>query len=155
MRAVGRRSVGRRALLLAALLGLSACAHSLADVKPGIGLTATIRGKEYDDIWAAAIRVADEHFELLERDRSAGIIKAERTATAFGGGAWIGIYVTPPIDGAASYDVEVVSLNKVWRAGDAEAASRPVNPNRARGEQNWQQKVLRDLFDVLAGRPLR
>lgn len=114
--------------------------QSLADVRPGDGRTATLTGHSYDAIWQAALRVADEHFEIRELDPARGIITGERTVSATGWGAWVGIYITPPTPGAAAYTVEVVSRKKVL-----------MNL----GEQGWEKKVLRDLQDVLEGRPMR
>jgi hypothetical protein len=132
-----------RAFLLGSLLlaGLSlAGCQSLSDVAPGDGRTATITGHTYEEIWRAALTVADEHFEIREQDQARGVIKAERTTTAFGWGAWVGLYITPPAPGANRYVVEVVSRKK-------------ATGNLA--EQGWEGKVLHDLQDVLAGRPMR
>jgi hypothetical protein len=112
----------------------------MSDVKPGDGRKATITGHSYDDIWRAALKVADEHFEIREQDQAHGVIKAERTTTAFGWGAWVGLYITLSAPGAERYVVEVVSRKKA--TGNL-------------SEQGWESKVLRDLQDVLAGRPMR
>jgi len=60
--------------------------------------------------------------------------------SAFGNGAWIGVYIVPARPGADRYMVEVVSRKKA--TGNI-------------GEQGWEKKTLRDLEDVLAGRPMR
>jgi hypothetical protein len=54
--------------------------------------------------------------------------------------SWIGIYVTPSVSGASSYTVEVV--RRKWMTTNVNV-------------QDWERKVLRDLEDVLAGRPMR
>jgi len=112
----------------------------MSDVQPGDGRRLTITGREYDAIWQAAIKVADEHFEIREQDKGRGAITAERTMTAWGAGAWVGIYITPTTAGAATYTVEVVSRKKLM-----------TNLT----EQGWEKKVLRDLQDALDGRPMR
>ncbi len=125
-------------LFLACLL-LAGC-QSMADVQPGDGRTLTITGREYAAVWQAAVRVADEHFEIREQDQARGVILAERTIAAWGYGAWVGIYITPPAAGATAYTVEVVSRKKLM-----------TNVT----EQGWEKKVLRDLLDVLDGKPIR
>lgn len=126
-------------LVSMALLALAGC-RSMSDVKPGDGKAATITGETYEQIWAAAVKVADEHFEIREQDQATGVIKAERTFTHGGWGAWVGIYVVPATAGAPSYRVEVVSRKKA--TGNI-------------GEQGWEGKTLRDIQDVLDGRPMR
>ncbi len=127
-----------------ALAALLAACQSLADVQPGRGRTATITGQSYDDIWAAALRVVGEHFEIAEQDKARGVIRAERTTHWRGPfleyGNWVGIYITPPAAGAERYTVEVVNKKKL---------------RTSKVEQRWNRKVLRDLQDVLAGRPMR
>lgn len=119
--------------LLLALFALPAC-QSMSDVKPGDGRKATIAGKTYDQVWTAATTVADEHFEVRERDKATGTIKAERTMSAFSKGAYIGIYIVPPT-AAPTHTVEVVRRKKSTY-GDL-------------GEQDWEYKVLRDMYRQL------
>ena len=111
----------------------------MSDVKPGDGRKLTIE-RPYEDIWKAALRVADEHFEIREQDQARGVILAERTQTFLHAPAWVGIYITPTASGAGAYTVEVVRRKKMT-----------TNVN----VQDWERKVLRDLEDVLAGRPMR
>lgn len=126
-------------LALALALLLTAC-QSMSDVKPGNGKTATITGKSYERVWAAAVKVADAHFAIREQNQATGVITAERTVTMWGWGSWVGIYITPPTPGAPSYRVEVVNRKKA--TGNI-------------GEQGWEEKALRDIQDVLDGRPMR
>jgi hypothetical protein len=129
--------VVRLAILLA--LALAGCS-SMSDVQPGDGKAMTTTGKSYDQVCAAAVKVADAHFEIHEQNPGTGVIKAERTVSAFGNGAWIGIYVVPAAADAPSYRVEVFSRKKA--TGNI-------------GEQGWEGKTLRDIQDVLDGRPMR
>ena len=129
----------RLALAVILAITLTAC-QSMSDVKPGDGKVATNAGQSYDQVWAAAVKVADEHFEIRTQDKAAGTITAERTVTVWGWGSWVGIYITPPASGAASYRVEVVSRKK--QMGNL-------------SEQGWEGKTLRDIEDVVAGRPMR
>jgi hypothetical protein len=120
-------------------LFLAAC-QSLADVKPGDGKKLTINERSYEDIWNAALRVAQEHFEIREENRPRGIILAERTRTFMEAPSWIGIYISPSVSRARSYTVEVV--RRKWMKTNLNV-------------QDWERKVLRDLEDVLVGRPIR
>ncbi|HTK92136.1 MAG TPA: hypothetical protein VL948_18035 [Verrucomicrobiae bacterium] len=124
---------------MALAMCLGAC-QSLSDVKPGDGRKLTIEQRAYDEIWNAALRVADEHFEIREQDKARGVILAERTATFMEATSYIGLYITPSAPGAQSYTVEVVRRKRMT-----------TNAN----VQDWERKVLRDLADVLAGRPMR
>ena len=121
------------------ILVLTAC-QSLSDVKPGDGKKLTIDRRSYDEIWLAALRVAREHFEIREEHQSRGVILAERTRTFMEAPSWIGIYISPPATGANRYTVEVV--RRKWMTTNVNV-------------QDWERKVLRDLEDVLAGRPMR
>ena len=120
-------------------LTLAAC-QSMSDVKPGDGKHTYITGKTYEEVWAAAIKVADTHFAIREQNQSTGTITAERTMTAWGAGAWVGIYITPAQPGADTYRVEVVGKKKLV-----------TNLT----EQSWESKTLRDIADVINGQPMR
>jgi hypothetical protein len=106
----------------------------MSDVAPGEGRKATITGKTYDQICDAAHKVSDEYFEIRQHDKTRGAILAERTMSAWGAGAWVGIYITPAAAGAESYTVEVVRRKKLM-----------TNV----GEQDWEYKVLRDIYRLL------
>ena len=126
---------------LAAFAMLFAACQTMADVKPGDGHRATIDKRSYDDIWKAATRVAEEHFEIRESDRERGTILAERPNGFVEPGAWVGIFISPASTGAPTYTVEVVRRKKMT-----------TNV----GVKDWEQKVIRDIFFVLnnPGKPL-
>jgi hypothetical protein len=127
-------------LLILFLLFLAACA-SIEDVKQGTGKSLTIKGRSYDEVWQAAHRVAVEHFEILEQDQARGIIRGERQFHFMGeGGDWVGIFITPPAPGTEAYLVEGVKRRKLRTQVSG---------------QDWEKKVLRDLRDVLDGKPMR
>ncbi len=50
----------------------------MADVTPGDGRKVLFGGHGYDAIWAAAVRVANEHFDIREQNEARGVIRAER-----------------------------------------------------------------------------
>lgn len=133
------RSVGFAAAAMAAVVLLTSCA-TMSDVKPGDGYRVTITGHSYDEIWKAAIRVAEEHFDIRESDQSRGVIKAERDVSFTSWGEFVGIFITPATADAVAYTVEV------------------VNRRKSRGQitgQGWEHKVIRDIQDVLESRPMR
>jgi len=123
----------------ALVLLLAACA-TMADVKPGDGHAVTIEGRAYGDIWNAAMKVADVHFDIRQSDRATGTILAERDIAFTSWGEWVGIFITPTTEGAPRYRVEVVNRTK--------------SKMQITG-QGWEHKVTRDIEDVLAGRPMR
>jgi hypothetical protein len=45
-------------------------------VTPGNGKKAAITERTYDEVWRAALKVADEHFEVREQDPARGVILA-------------------------------------------------------------------------------
>lgn len=127
--------MSRRALAISSMLlfALAAC-QSMSSVKPGDGRKATITGKTYDQIWDAAHKVAGEHLQIHEQDKTRGVIVGEREMSAWSYGAWVGTYITPPTPGAPVYTVEVVRRKKMT-----------TNV----GEQDWEYKMLRDIYREL------
>ena len=126
-----RRAVALGAVLV--LVGTAGCA-SVTDVKPGTGASETFSGRGYDDVWAAAIRVASDHFAIEESSKSRGIIRAQRPAGLTSLGGYVAIFIAPSTPGAASYRVEVVSQKKV--------------PTQMSGRE-WETRLLREIRDLL------
>lgn len=68
----------KRLIAALAMLVLTACATT-DSLQPGTGgSTFEVRGKTYDDIWKAVITVAGRSLTIVENDKSAGILKAEK-----------------------------------------------------------------------------
>jgi hypothetical protein len=116
-----------------ALVVLGGCA-GVKDVKPGPGASETFSGRGYDDVWAAAIRVASTHFVIEESDKASGVIRGQRSAGLTSLGGYVGIFITPSTREAASYRVEVVSARKV--------------PTQMGGRE-WETRILREMRDLL------
>jgi hypothetical protein len=129
---MSRHTLAIMSTLLVAL-AVAAC-QTMSSVKPGDGRKATITGKSYDQVWGASHKVAGEHFEIHEQDKARGVILGERTMSSWGAGAWVGTYITPPQPGASAYVVEVVRRKKLVTNA---------------GEQDWEYKVLRDIYREL------
>lgn len=95
-----------------AILVLAACATT-DSLQPGTGgSTFEVRGKSYDDIWKAVVTVAGRSLTIVESDKSAGVLKAEKGVGLTTWGEVVGIYVRPATGGATSYTVEVQSLKR-------------------------------------------
>jgi hypothetical protein len=124
----------RRAGVLLMVLALSAC-QSMSDVRPGEGQSITIADHPYDQIWDATLKVAEQHFTVLEQSKPEGIILAERRGT---GGGWIGIYFTG--SGPSAIRVEVVRKGKY--AGQISWT-------------DWSRTVLREVQATLGDSPTR
>lgn len=102
----------KRLIVALAILVLAACATT-DSLQPGTGgSTFEVRGKSYDEIWKAVITVAGRSLTIVESDKSAGILKAEKGVGLTTWGEVVGIYVRPATGGAASYTVEVQSLKR-------------------------------------------
>jgi hypothetical protein len=122
------------AVAVALALTLAAC-QSLSDVQPGLGRSVTISGRPYDEVWAASLKVAEQHFAIQEQSKTEGIILGERTGV---GGGWFGVYLTGA--GPNAYRVEVV--RKGWYVGQIEWA-------------NWEARLVRDIQTALGITPAR
>ena len=102
----------KRLIAALAMLVLTACATT-DSLQPGTGgSTFEVRGKTYDDIWKAVITVAGRSLTIVENDKSAGILKAEKGVGLTTWGEVVGIYVRPASSAAAVYTVEVQSLKR-------------------------------------------
>lgn len=133
------RHVRRWSLVLAVAAAATAGCQTMSEVRPGEGRREAIEGHTYDQVWGAAEQVARAHFGVKEQDKAKGTIVAERPISVWSYGAWIGIYVEPPGGAGRTFTVEVVSRRRV--ASDI-------------GVYDWETKVLGDVREVLAGRPI-
>ena len=77
--------------------------------------------------------MSDEHFEIREFDKTRGVIVGERTWSAASWGAWVD-YITRATTNAPAYMVEVVRRKKM---------------TTSIGEQDWEYKMLRDIYRQL------
>ena len=102
----------KRLIAALAMLVLTACATT-DSLQPGTGgSTFEVRGKTYDDIWKAVVTVAGRSLTIVESDKSAGVLKAEKGGGLTTWGEVVGIYVRPASSAAAVYTVEVQSLKR-------------------------------------------
>jgi hypothetical protein len=97
---------------LSFVVALTGCATT-DSLQPGTGGSSfEVRGKSYDDVWKAAVTVAGRSLTIVESNKEAGILKAEKGVGLTTWGEVVGIYVRPATVGAASYTVEVQSLKR-------------------------------------------
>jgi hypothetical protein len=97
---------------LAIALTMFGCA-TLDSVQPGAGgSTFEVRGRSYEAIWKAAVRVAGQSLTIVESDKATGTLRAEKGVGLTTWGEVVGIFIRPPRSGAAVYTVEVLSLKR-------------------------------------------
>ena len=99
-------------LLVCSLFALAGCATT-DSLQPGTGGTSfEVRGKSYEEVWKAAVTVAGRSLTIVESNKEAGILKAEKGVGLTTWGEVVGIYIRPARSGAAVYTVEVQSLKR-------------------------------------------
>lgn len=99
-------------LLVCSLFALAGCAMT-DSLQPGTGGTSfEVRGKSYEEVWKAAVTVAGRSLTIVESNKEAGILKAEKGVGLTTWGEVVGIYIRPARSGAAVYTVEVQSLKR-------------------------------------------
>lgn len=99
-------------LALSFLAALAGCATT-DSLQPGAGGSSfEVRGKSYDEVWKAAVTVAGRSLTIVENNKAAGILKAEKGVGLTTWGEVVGIYVRPAKNGAPVYTVEVQSLKR-------------------------------------------
>lgn len=99
-------------LLVCSLFALAGCATT-DSLQPGTGGTSfEARGKSYEEVWKAVVTVAGRSLTIVESNKEAGILKAEKGVGLTTWGEVVGIYIRPARSGAAVYAVEVQSLKR-------------------------------------------
>lgn len=99
-------------LLVWSLFALAGCATT-DSLQPGTGGSSfDVRGKSYEEVWKAAVTVAGRSLTIVESNKEAGILKAEKGVGLTTWGEVVGIYIRPARSGAAVYTVEVQSLKR-------------------------------------------
>ncbi len=99
-------------LLVCSLFALAGCATT-DSLQPGTGGSSfEARGKSYEEVWKAVVTVAGRSLTIVESNKEAGILKAEKGVGLTTWGEVVGIYIRPARSGAAVYTVEVQSLKR-------------------------------------------
>ena len=147
---------------LLALLVFTACT-SINDLKPGSargtiesgfmktteGLSLTVRGRSYDDMWAAAVAAMNEAgiastemytgpLTIVDQDRSRGVIRAEETSHFGIIRAYVSIFISPTTPDSAAYVVEVSKIlrDRMGAVPGERLGSSPLA--RDPGEGGWR-----------------
>jgi hypothetical protein len=98
--------------LIFVLMSIAGCATT-DTLAPGAGgSTFEVRGKTYDEIWKAVVRTAGNSLTIVESNKDAGTLRAEKGAGAATLGEVVGIFVRPTSKGAPVYTIEVQSLKR-------------------------------------------
>lgn len=102
----------RLIMVLLFSITLTSCA-TIDTLQSGTGGSSfEVRGKTYEQIWKAAVTVASRSLTLVESDKTAGVIKAEKSADIATWGEVVGIFIRPTSNKAPVYTVEVQSLKR-------------------------------------------
>jgi len=153
-----------RLLFALTVLCLTACATSIDSLTPGTplgttergfmktttGLSLTVRGRSYDQVWAAADAAmaravtADagtfsETLALIDEDKARGVIRAAARNPLGVTWAYVGIFVSPVTPTAAAYVVAVSQKLK----SEAEVVE----------GRDWELELLRAIQAGLGATP--
>jgi hypothetical protein len=158
------RPVILRLLFALAVLSLAACATTTIDsltpgtplgttergfMKTTTGLSLTVRGRSYDQVWAAADSAMaravtaeagrfSETLALIDDDKARGVIRAAVRNPLGETRAYVGIFVSPVTPTAAAY---VVSVSQKLKS-EAEIKGR-----------DWEAELLRAIQTAVGGTP--
>jgi|SRR5882724_2342200 len=98
--------------LIFVLMSISGCATT-DTLQPGTGGSSfEIRGKSYDEIWKAVVRTASRSLTIVESNKEAGTLRAEKGVGVATWGEVVGVFVRPANNGATVYTIEVQSLKR-------------------------------------------
>ncbi len=99
-------SIQRMAVLCGLALALAGCGTSPDDLQPGHGRGKQfyVSGKSYDQVWRAAVGAMSRDMNIVEQDRSAGVIKS-RVDT----GKVVAIFIAPTAPRAEQYSILLMS----------------------------------------------
>lgn len=102
----------QKVLFAVVFLFVTGCA-TIGSLQPGTGGSVfEVRGKNYDEVWKAVVRTAGRSLTIVESNKEAGNLRAEKGAGMTTWGEVVGIFVRPPENGAQIYTIEVQSLKR-------------------------------------------
>ncbi len=99
-------------LIIISLSIFSGCATVDSLHPGGGGASFEVRGKTYDEIWKATVRTAGQNLTIVESDKAAGILKAEKGVGIATWGEVVGVFIRPTTNNAETYIIEVQSLKR-------------------------------------------
>lgn len=102
--------------LVAALL--SGCAMS-DDIGPDDGRSFSVSDRSYAEVWEAGVLTVGSIGEIASANRETGEIRGFAGASAWSWGNSLGVFISPPSDGARDFTVSVVGIrmNRVQISG--------------------------------------
>ena len=104
--------MNRRATLLLLALLATGCATTDSPQAGNGGTKFEVRGKRYDDIWRAAVKVTSQQLSIVEHNTQTGTLRAEKGVRWSSWGEVVGVFVQPARAGAPVYTVEVQSMKR-------------------------------------------
>jgi len=113
------------------------------------GLSLTVRGHVYDEVWAAAAAamtragmldawIYSERLVVFDTDKARGVIRSEAKTRTGATWAYVGVFIRPTTPHAAAYVVEVSKVLKSW----AETTE----------GRDWEAALLRAIQAVVGGK---
>lgn len=94
------------------VLGCIGCATVNSLQRGAGGETFLVHNRSYDQIWNAAILVVDRQLTIVQSDKGAGTIKAEKRAGIATWGEVVGVFITPDSTDSHTFLVEVESMKR-------------------------------------------
>jgi hypothetical protein len=113
---------------------MSACA-TIADLYPEGGSSFYVHDRTYEQVWMAAVSAASRYLTVVEREKGAGVVRAEKGAGLSTFGQVVGIFISPASEGTAIYTVRVVSKERYMFQ---------FSPN------NWESTIIEGMRAELA-----
>jgi len=111
---IKRKSMTAKTLIVfVILIGfiLSSCA-TVGGLRPGSGSTFEVQNHSYDQVWKAAVTAVTRSLTIVESDKNAGIIKAEKGAGVTTWGEVVGVFIYPADTNSRRFTVEVTSQKR-------------------------------------------
>lgn len=97
----------------AALMGLVllGCA-TIGGLRSGGGSTFKVENRTYDQVWKAAVMVVSRSLVIVQSDKKAGVIKAEKGVGVATWGEVVGVFIQPADVNSKRFIVEVTSKKR-------------------------------------------
>jgi hypothetical protein len=125
----------KKSLAVALMLALMSACATIQDLHPGEGPSFSVRGKTYEQVWTAAVTVASKNLEIIQKDKEAGAIRAEKFGGAWTFGQVVGIFISPVSETSPVYTVQVVSKERY---------------RFQFGTKNWESTIIEGMKAELA-----
>jgi hypothetical protein len=125
----------KKLLAIGLLMALIPACATIDSIQRGEGRSFHVHDRTYDQVWMAGVTVASKNLTIVERDKEAGVIKAEKGFGLWTSGQVVGIFISPASQESALYTVEVVSKERY---------------KFQIGAKNWEQTLIDGMKTELA-----